>query len=138
LISAPILSYPDFEKLFIVLTDASMLELGAILAQKDDQNREVVIRYASRRTNDAERNYAPTQVEQLAVVWAVKYFRKYLMGNYFKIITDYQAITSLMNTKDPTGLTARWICALQEYTFEVIHRAGRKHTNINTLSRLLI
>jgi len=98
----------------------------------------VVIRYASRQTNDAERNYAPTQVEQLAVVWAVKYFRKYLMGNHFQIITDHQAITSLMNTKDPTGLTARWICALQEYTFEVIHWAGRKYINVDTLSRLLI
>ena len=47
LISAPILSYPDFEKPFIIMTNASILELGTILAQKDNQNQEVVIQYAS-------------------------------------------------------------------------------------------
>jgi len=63
LTTAPILGHPDFSKPFIVMTDASKNGLGAILTQKDEFNREVVIRYASRATTSTERNYAATQLE---------------------------------------------------------------------------
>ena len=89
------------------MTDASKNDLGAILTQKDELNREVIIRYVSRATNNTERNYAATQLEQLGVVWAVKYFQKYLLGQPFQIYTDHQAITRLMSVKEPTGITAR-------------------------------
>ena len=124
LVTTPILVHPDFNKPFTVMTDASALGLGAVLSQKDDNGKEVVIRYASRRTNDAERSYSATNLECLAVVWAVQYFRKYVAGTRFQIITDHSAITSLMKTQNPRGQTARWIIILQEYDFEVIYRPG--------------
>ena len=89
LTTASILGHPDFSKLFIIMTNALKNGLGVILTQKDEFNREVVIRYASRATNSTERNYAATQLEQLGVDWAVKYFRKYLLGQPFQIYTDY-------------------------------------------------
>ena len=135
LIEAPILAHPDFDEPFIIMTDASKIGLGAVLSQKNKDNKEVVIRYASRRTNDAEQNYAATNLECLGVVWAVQYFRKYVAGTLFQIITDHSAITSLMKTKDPRGQVARWITILQEYSFEVIYRPGRIHSNVDTLSR---
>jgi deoxyuridine 5'-triphosphate nucleotidohydrolase len=138
LVTTPILAHPDFNKPFVIMTDASALGLGAVLSQKDDNGRETVIRYASRRTNDAERSYSATNLECLAVVWAVQYFRKYVAGTRFQIITDHSAITSLMKTQNPRGQMARWIIALQEYDFEVIYRPGRIHSNVDTLSRSLI
>ena len=137
LIEAPILIHPDFNKPFIIFTDASAIGLGAILSQKDDEGRERVIRYASRRTNDAERNYSATNLECLAVVWAVQYFRKYVAGTQFQLVTDHSAITSLRKTQNPRGQTARWIMTLQEYDFEVIYRPGRIHSNVDTLSRTI-
>ena len=135
LIEAPILTHPNFDKLFLIYTDASGIGLGAILSQKDDQNRERVIRYASRRTNETESNYSATNLECLGAVWAVQYFRKYVAGSHFQLITDHSAITSLMKTDNPRGQTARWIMTLQEYDFETIHRPGRVHSNVDTLSR---
>lgn len=119
------------------MTDASALGLGAVLSQKNDNGREVVIRYASRRTNEAEQSYAATHLECLGVVWAVQYFRKYVAGSRFQLITDHSAITSLMKTSNPRGQTARWIIILQEYDFEVVYRPGRIHSNVDTLSRSL-
>ena len=65
---APILVHPNFNKEFTVQTDASALGLGAVLSQKDNDGRETIIRYASRRTNDAEKSYSATNLECLAVV----------------------------------------------------------------------
>src|SRR6266487_6371640 len=127
-----------FENPFIVITDASALGLGAVLSQKDNNEREIVIRYASRRTNDTERSYLATNLECLAIVWAVQYFRKYIAGTRFQIITDYSAITSLVKTQNPRGQTAQWIIILQEYDYKVTYRPGRIHSNVDTLSRLLI
>ena len=36
LTSQPVLKYPDFEKEFILMTDASNIAIGAVLTQKDD------------------------------------------------------------------------------------------------------
>ena len=71
LIKAPILTYPDFYKPFIIYTDASGTELGAVLLQIRDDGKESVIAYASRSMNPAEKNYAITDQKCLAVVWVI-------------------------------------------------------------------
>ena len=79
--------------------------------------------------------YAITEKECLAVVYAVKQFRNYIYGTKFQIVTDHSALAWLMSFKDPTARLARWAIYLQEYEFEIIHRKGSAHTNVDTLSR---
>ena len=68
LISSPILIYPNFEKPFLLYTDTSSFKLGAVLAQKDNDNKEHVVAYASRRTSIYERNYYAIELECLDIV----------------------------------------------------------------------
>ena len=74
LISPPIIAYPDFSKPFTLFTDASGLGLGVMLAQYDNEDKEHVIAYASRRTSNEEQKYSATELEYLDVIWAVKLF----------------------------------------------------------------
>ncbi|GET52086.1 enzymatic polyprotein, putative [Rhizophagus irregularis DAOM 181602=DAOM 197198] len=137
LIQYPILRHPDWKKEFLLITDASGKGLGAVLSQKDEKGKEVVIAYASRSLLPAEENYPITELECLGIVWGIQHFHKYLIDRKFKVITDHSALKGLMNAKIPKGKRARWVMELQQYNFEVIHRSGKENTNADALSRLL-
>ena len=81
--TAPILKYPDFMKEFAIKTDASQVGLGAVLTQEYEIEGEKIfmpVLYASRSLKGAKRRYSVTDLEALAVVWAVKTFKSYVMG----------------------------------------------------------
>ena len=65
-----------------------------------------------------------------------KYFRPYLLGKRFILRTDHGSLQWLFNFKDPEGQVARWLEALQEMDFEIIHRKGHSHNNADALSRI--
>ena len=134
LMSAPILSYPNFHLQFVVDTDASGEGLGAVLAQMVG-GREHVLAYASRVLTRNERKYCATRREMLALVWAVHHFRPYLYGKEFQIRTDHNCLKWLLSFKEPEGQVARWLEALAEFNYKVIHRPGKLHSNADALSR---
>jgi hypothetical protein len=136
LTTAPILAYPNFDEKFILHTDASTIGLGAVLAQKDDHGRECVIAYGSRGLTKAEKNYSVTELECLAVIWAVRQFRAYVHGKEFDLVTDHAALRWLLSSSMPHGRTARWVMQLQEYSPNVVYRKGITHQNADALSRL--
>lgn len=138
LISEPVLQYPDFTKEFTLITDASQEALGAVLSQGTVGKDDRPIAYASRTLNSAEKSYSTTEKELLAVVWSVKYFRPYLWGRHFKVVTDHRPLRWLMSLKDPGSRLTRWTIKLSEYDFEVIHRPGKANSNADALSRIPI
>jgi len=140
LINSPVLIYPNFEKEFILLTDASKIALGAILSQKDDNNKEHPIAYDSKVLTKYESNYDTTRLEASAIIWAVKKFRPYLHGRKFKIITDHNALIWLLNSdrSNVNSKYVRWRLFLQEFDYEIIHRKGRIHQSVDALSRIPI
>ncbi|CAG8852173.1 14650_t:CDS:1, partial [Gigaspora margarita] len=86
-----ILQYPDYFELFILFTDAFYQELGTVLSQIKNSQEHVIV-YASRTLTLAEQNYSTIELECLAVIWAIKYFRYYIYGKRFTLITDHKAL----------------------------------------------
>lgn len=135
LVSAPIMTCPDFDKPFVIQTDASNFGLGAVLVQVGDDAEEHVISYISRSLSTSERKYSTVEKEALGVLWAIEKFRPYIEGAKFTVITDHFALKWLNNLKDPSGRLARWSVRLQQYDFDVIHRKGRENVVPDALSR---
>ena len=134
LTEAPVLTLPDMRRPFILDTDASEGGVGAVLSQPSETGERVVA-YYSEALNRGERNYCVTRKELLAVVRAVKHFKPYLYGKDFLLRTDHASLRWLLNFKDPEGQMARWIEALQGFTFTIEHRRGSRHSNADALSR---
>lgn len=135
LVNDPILQYPDFSKDFILTTDASNLAIGAVLSQ-GPVGADKPIAYASRTLNTSEINYSTIEKELLAIVWATKYFRPYLFGRKFKILTDHRPLQWVMSLKEPNSRLTRWRLKLSEYDFTVTYKQGKFNTNADALSRI--
>ena len=105
---APILAYPNFKKEFVLETDASLKGLGAVLSQEQEDKRLHPVAYASRALSAAEKNYSITELETLAVVWAISHFRAYLYGHEVKILTDHSAVKTILEVPNLSGKHARW------------------------------
>lgn len=134
LISAPVLSCPNYELSFLIQTDASDYGLGAVLTQNHNDGEKVVA-YLSRSLTKAERKYSTTEKECLAVLFAIEKFRPYVEGTRFTVITDHYSLLWLQKIKDPIGRIARWNLRLQQYDFEIVHRKGKLHCVPDALSR---
>jgi len=91
LISAPIISAPDWSKSFEIMCNAFDFAVSSVLGKHIDSKKHVIY-YYSRNLNDAQRNYTITEKEFLAVVFALEKFRPYLLGSKITIFTDYSAL----------------------------------------------
>ena len=135
LTTAPIIALPRDDGTFTLDTDASKYSIGAVLSQNQD-GEERVVAYGSRLYSQAESNYCTTRQELLAIVYFVKQFKQYLLGRKFLIRTDHAALQWLKRTPEPVGQQSRWLEQLAAYGFELIHRAGVRHSNADALSRI--
>jgi len=134
LTSPPILVAPRDEGEYVLDTDASDFALGAVLHQRQDGVLKV-IGYASRSLTAPERRYCITRRELLGVVFGLRKFRQHLLGRRVVVRTDHAALTHLMRTPEPIGQQGRWLDFLAEFDLEILHRAGKNHSNSDALSR---
>ena len=103
-LQAPILAFPDFDKPFLLETDASGKGLGAVLSQKQADGWYHPIAYASHVMNETEQRYHSNKQEFLALKWAVtEQFHEYLSPygknrNEFVVHTDNNPLTYIFSS----------------------------------------
>jgi hypothetical protein len=99
LISAPIIQPPDRHLPFEIMCDASDYAVGVVLGQSKDK-KHYAISYASKALTRPQLNYAATEKELLAVVFAIEKFRSYLVGAKVIVYIDHAALKYLLTKKD--------------------------------------
>ena len=117
------------------MCDASDYVVGAVLGQRVDKKLNV-IHYASKTLDNAQRNYATTQKEFLAVVFACDKFKSYIVDSKVIVHTDHAAIKYLMEKKDAKPRLIRWVLLLQEFDLHIVDRKGAENPGADNLSWL--
>ena len=129
LTTSPVLAYPDFSRGFDLETDASIQGIGAVLAQQQKDEKLHPIAYASWALSNVEKRYGITDLETLAVVWAISHFHHYLYGNSVTVHTDHTAIKAVLESPHPTGKHARWWTRVYGRGVKevcILYRAGKE------------
>ncbi|GFW21969.1 retrovirus-related Pol polyprotein from transposon 17.6 [Trichonephila clavipes] len=127
LIDKPVLYAPNFEREFIVQTDASNAGMGAVLTQLTEQGEEHPILYLSKKFSEVEKRYCTTEKECASIVFAIKRLHYYLDGNSFLVMTDHNPLVWLNRNVSSNPKLMRWALALQPYNFRIVHRSGKSH-----------
>ena len=112
MIRAPILAFPT--------ESGDYFGLGGVLSQIQN-DAECVIAYCSRALQPSQRRYCTTKREMLAAVSMCIQFRSYLRGAKFTLRTVHKSLVWLHRLKDTEGMMARWLHALQQFQFTIVH-----------------
>ena len=160
MIRAPIFAFPTESGDYILDTDTSNFGLGGFLNQIQN-DVECVIAYCSQALRPSQRKYCTTKREMLAAVSMCIQFRNPLVEsndslwtniNYcFNVVllscensisrhlccirTDHKSLVWLHRFKDTEGMLVRWLHALQQFQFTIVHQTGSDHGNADGLSR---
>lgn len=135
LTKTPTLKLPNFQKEFVLHTDASINALGAVLSQSYN-DQLFPIAFASRTTNKHEKSYDTLEFETLGIIYAFEKFRVYLEHREFKLYTDNSALTWLLSHPKQVGKIARLITTINSFQFTIEHVKGRDNVVVDCLSRL--
>nr|GEU55319.1 reverse transcriptase domain-containing protein [Tanacetum cinerariifolium] len=94
-----------------------------------------LLHYASKTMIDAQAHYTTRKKELLAVVYAFKKFRPYLVLSKSIVYTDHSALKYLYNKQDAKPRLLCWVLLLQEFDI-IVHEKGAKNLATDHLSRL--
>ena len=141
LTSAPCMMAIDVAKPFVIHVDSCKNGRGpgAVLLQYNDQSELRPVAYFSCRLRKGETSWSATELEAMGLVYAIRYWSPYLKVQKFTAVVDHHALIWLVTrpAKTANGRILHWISDLQEYHFDIIHKAGAKHIDADAISRLL-
>ena len=123
-----LLGCPDINAPFEIHTDASKLQLGAVISQKGK-----TIAFYSRKINSAQQNYTTSEEKPLSIVETLKEFRNILLGHQITVYTDHKNLTfKQFNTER----VMRWRLILEEFGPGLKYIKGENNVVADALSRL--
>ena len=133
--TAPVLVFPDFDRPFLLETDASKEGLGAVLSQKQEDGHYHPIAFESCSLTPAKKNYHSSKLEFLVLKWSVmEHFKEYLAFAPFMVRTDNNLLTYVLTTPNLDATGHRWVGAMALFEFSLEYQQGTDNGTDDTLS----
>ena len=129
--------FPDFNKPFLLETDASKEGLGVVLSQKQDDGCYHPVVFGSRMLMPSEQNYHSSKLEFLALKWSItEHFKEYLAYAPFMVCMDNNPLTYILTTPNLDATRHHWVGALASYKFNLEYQKGSDNAAADTLSQV--
>ena len=139
LTQSPILVPPNFDKPFIIRTDASRSGIEGVIIQKDEEGMEKPLHFVSRALKKTEEKYSVTDIEGTAALYCVRKFKHYILGNKLEtiLITDHKPLVGICNKSEPTNNRhLKWVTELSILKVKLQYEEGKKNVIADALSRM--
>ena len=105
------------------------------MKQVQEDGTEKPVAYFSRKLSNAQRKKKAVYIEALAIKEAVRYWKYWLLGQHFTVITDHKPLEHLnlkARTDEELGDLAH---ELLQFDFDVVYRPGSLNYEADCLSR---
>lgn len=135
LMSSPIVAIFDPNLPIVIYTDASGEGIRAILKQPQEDGIERPVAYFSKKLNDAQKRKKAIYIESYAIHEAVKYWRYWLLGRRFLVVTDHKPLANLNLRSRPDEELGDIANFLLQYDFDVVYRPGSANSEADCRSR---
>ena len=136
-VTALVLAFANFEKPFLLETNASSCGLGAVLSQKQDDDKYHPVTYASQELKGGEKKYHSSKLEFLALKWAMTdQFKEYLWYRPFTMSTDNNLLTYVMTTPNLDAIGHWWVTAMAGYNMTIENLKGTDKKVADLMSRV--
>jgi len=128
--SAPVLALPDFDKLFKVECDASIVGVGDVLSQEGR-----LVAFYSEKLSESRKKWSTYELELYVVFRALKVWEHYLVQREFILFSDHHALQFINNQNSVNRMHVRWVSFIQRFTFSLKHKAGQLNKVADALSK---
>ena len=98
-------NYPCFTKPFVLHTD--LRKCTMVVNEEQDDRKLHPMTYACWTMSKQEGRCGITDLEALALVWACRHFRAYLLGHHCTVVTDHAPLKALVSEKHKSGKTSQ-------------------------------
>ncbi|CAM4549041.1 unnamed protein product [Caretta caretta] len=132
--SDPVLRAADFDKSFLVTTDASKRGVGAVLMQEGPDQEFHPVVFLSKKLSERESNWSVSEKECYAIVYALEKLCTYVWGWRFHLQTDHAALQWLHTATESNKKLIWWSLALQDFDFDIQHISGASNKVADALS----
>ncbi|CAM4308778.1 unnamed protein product [Caretta caretta] len=132
--SDPVLRAPDFDKPFLLTTEASKRDVGAVLMQEGPDQEFHPVVFLSKKLSERESHWSIREKECYTIVYALEKLRPYFWGRRFHLQTNHAALQWLHTAKGNNKKLIRWSLALQDFDFEIQHILGASNKVADALS----
>ena len=133
--TAPVLIFPDFDKSFLLKTNASKEGLGMVLSQKQDNGHYHPIAFGSHSLTPSEKNCHSSKLEFLALKWSItEHFKEYLAFAPFVVRLDNNPLTYILTTPNLDAMGHRWVGMLVSFEFTLEYQKGADNGAADALS----
>lgn len=135
LCTQPVLTIFDPNLPIHIYTDASILGVGAVMKQPQQNKEEKPVAYFSKKLNESQKKKKAIYLECLAIKECVKYWHEKLIDRKFTVFSDHKPLQN-MNIKSRTDEELGDLTYyLSQYNFEVIYSPGKDNLEVDCLSR---